>query len=60
MLAPGAVSTAVPHNTYGLSVYTVMWNVIDVSAPRRKAEIPPAANVKLRSILLLLSPMDLR
>ncbi|RSL90671.1 hypothetical protein CEP52_014509 [Fusarium oligoseptatum] len=27
VLAPGAVSTAVPHDTYGIPVYTVMWSV---------------------------------
>jgi amidase len=30
VLAPGAVSTAPPHDTYGCPAYTVMWNVTDV------------------------------
>ncbi|CAJ0540845.1 Ff.00g077540.m01.CDS01 [Fusarium sp. VM40] len=32
VIAPGAVGTAVPHDTYGLPVYTVMWNVLDYPA----------------------------
>ncbi|KAJ4259007.1 hypothetical protein NW764_016273 [Fusarium oxysporum] len=32
VLGPGAVSTAVPHDTYGVPVYTVMWNVLDYPA----------------------------
>ncbi|KAI8710850.1 Amidase [Fusarium sp. LHS14.1] len=32
VLAPGAVSTAVPHDTYGIPVYTVMWSVLDYPA----------------------------
>lgn len=31
VLAPGASCTAVPHDTFGLPVYTVMWSLIDVS-----------------------------
>lgn len=31
ILAPGAQSTAVGHDTYGWPSYTVMWNVLDVS-----------------------------
>jgi amidase len=30
VLAPGAMSTAPPHDTYGAPAYTVMWNVADV------------------------------
>ena len=33
VLAPGAAHTAVPHDTYGNPVYTLMWNVLDVSFP---------------------------
>ncbi|KAK1985958.1 amidase [Colletotrichum cereale] len=32
VLGPGAISTAVPHDTYGVPVYTVMWNVLDYPA----------------------------
>ncbi|CEF85401.1 hypothetical protein FGSG_07612 [Fusarium graminearum PH-1] len=32
VLAPGASSTAVPHDTYGNPVYTLMWNVLDFPA----------------------------
>ncbi|KAH7137323.1 amidase signature domain-containing protein [Dactylonectria estremocensis] len=32
VLAPGAVSTAVPHDTYGNPVYTLMWNVLNYPA----------------------------
>lgn len=38
VLAPGAATTAVPHDTYGNPVYTLMWNVLDVSLPFRKSE----------------------
>jgi amidase len=31
VLAPGAATTSVPHDTYGVPVYTLMWNVLDVS-----------------------------
>ena len=31
ILAPGAQSTAVSHDTYGWPAYTVIWNVLDVS-----------------------------
>jgi amidase len=31
LLAPGAISTAVPHDTYGNPVYTLIWNLLDVS-----------------------------
>lgn len=30
VLAPGAAHTAVPHDTYGNPVYTLMWNVLNV------------------------------
>jgi amidase len=37
VLAPGAMSNAPPHDTYGGPAYTVMWNVTDVShSPRTK------------------------
>ncbi|KAL0934652.1 Acetamidase 4 [Colletotrichum truncatum] len=29
VIGPGAISTAVPHDTYGVPVYTLMWNVLD-------------------------------
>ncbi|KAJ4172156.1 hypothetical protein NW754_002344 [Fusarium falciforme] len=32
ILAPGAISTAVPHDTYGNPMYTLMWNVLDYPA----------------------------
>ncbi|KAF4984102.1 hypothetical protein FZEAL_641 [Fusarium zealandicum] len=32
ILTPGAVSTAVPHDTYGIPNYTTMWNVLDYPA----------------------------
>jgi amidase len=32
MLGPGAETTAVPHDTYGVPPYTVLWNILDVSA----------------------------
>ncbi|KAF5010076.1 hypothetical protein FDECE_3742 [Fusarium decemcellulare] len=32
VLAPGATTTAVPHDTYGVPVYTLMWNVLDYPA----------------------------
>ncbi|KAK1635711.1 amidase signature domain-containing protein [Colletotrichum phormii] len=32
VLAPGALCTAVPHDTFGLPVYTVMWSLIDYPA----------------------------
>ncbi|KAM0276602.1 hypothetical protein ACHAQH_006559 [Verticillium albo-atrum] len=32
VLAPGATSTSVPHDTYGCPVYTLMWNVLDYPA----------------------------
>lgn len=32
IIAPGAQNTAVPHDTYGLFPYTVMWNLLDVSS----------------------------
>lgn len=31
VLALGAVSCAAPHDTFGMPVYTLMWNTIDVS-----------------------------
>lgn len=34
VLAPGAAHTAVPYDTYGMPVYTCMWNLIDVSCDR--------------------------
>ncbi|WZH45270.1 amidase signature domain-containing protein [Fusarium acuminatum] len=32
VLAPGAATTSVPHDTYGVPVYTLMWNVLDFPA----------------------------
>ncbi|KAI3537871.1 amidase [Colletotrichum filicis] len=32
VVGPGAISTAVPHDTYGIPVYTLMWNVLDYPA----------------------------
>ncbi|KAG7132648.1 Acetamidase like protein [Verticillium longisporum] len=32
VLAPGAISTSVPHDTYGCPMYTLMWNVLDYPA----------------------------
>ncbi|KAJ4348593.1 uncharacterized protein N0V89_009971 [Didymosphaeria variabile] len=32
VLAPGAATTAVPHDSYGVPVYTCMWNLIDYPA----------------------------
>ncbi|KAH6989067.1 amidase signature domain-containing protein [Ilyonectria sp. MPI-CAGE-AT-0026] len=32
VLAPGAATTAVPHDTYGNPVYTLMWNVLNYPA----------------------------
>ncbi|RGP69382.1 hypothetical protein FLONG3_7778 [Fusarium longipes] len=32
VISPGASSTAVPHDTYGNPVYTLMWNVLDYPA----------------------------
>ncbi|EXA30938.1 hypothetical protein FOVG_17715 [Fusarium oxysporum f. sp. pisi HDV247] len=32
VLAPGAATTAIPHDTYGVPVYTTMWNVLDFPA----------------------------
>ncbi|KAF6797481.1 Acetamidase 4 [Colletotrichum musicola] len=32
VVGPGAVSTATPHDKYGIPVYTVMWNVLDYPA----------------------------
>ncbi|KAF7548131.1 hypothetical protein G7Z17_g7278 [Cylindrodendrum hubeiense] len=32
VLAPGAATTAVPHDTYGNPVYTLMWNVLNLPA----------------------------
>lgn len=32
ILGPGAETTAVPHDTYGIVPYTVLWNLLDVSA----------------------------
>jgi amidase len=32
VIAPGAQNTAVPHDTYGLFPYTVMWNLLDVGS----------------------------
>lgn len=54
VLAPGAAHTAVPHDTYGNPVYTLMWNVLDVSAPisimnlSNKGSIPPASSPTAR------------
>ncbi|EGU77586.1 hypothetical protein FOPG_15002 [Fusarium oxysporum f. sp. conglutinans race 2 54008] len=32
ILAPGAATTAIPHDTYGVPIYTLMWNVLDFPA----------------------------
>ncbi|EEY19601.1 acetamidase [Verticillium alfalfae VaMs.102] len=32
VLAPGAISTSVSHDTYGCPMYTLMWNVLDYPA----------------------------
>lgn len=32
VIGPGAVSTSVPHDTYGCPVYTLMWNVLNYPA----------------------------
>ncbi|KAI8243308.1 hypothetical protein K4K55_008531 [Colletotrichum sp. SAR 10_96] len=32
VIGPGAISTSVPHDTYGNPVYTLMWNVLDYPA----------------------------
>lgn len=31
ILCPGAQNTAVPHDTYGLPIYTCVWNLLEVS-----------------------------
>jgi amidase len=31
VISPGAITTAVPHDTYGASPYTMIWNLLDVS-----------------------------
>lgn len=33
VICPGSRSTAVPHGMYGLPLYTVVWNFVDVSCP---------------------------
>lgn len=33
VLAPGANTTAVPHDAYGVPVYTMIWNLLNVSLP---------------------------
>lgn len=35
LLSASAASTAVPHDTYGIPSYTVIWNLLDVRADRR-------------------------
>ena len=30
ILCPGAQNTAVPHDTYGLPIYTCVWNLLEV------------------------------
>ena len=37
ILGPGAETTSVPHDTYGIPPYTVLWNLLDVSASIRIA-----------------------
>ncbi|KAH6684939.1 acetamidase [Plectosphaerella plurivora] len=32
VIGPGAISTSVPHDTYGNPVYTLMWNTLDYPA----------------------------
>jgi amidase len=32
VIGPGAISTSVPHDTYGVPVYTLMWNTLDYPA----------------------------
>ncbi|WQF80938.1 Putative amidase signature domain-containing protein [Colletotrichum destructivum] len=32
VVGPGAISTAVPHDSYGAPVYTLMWNVLEYPA----------------------------
>lgn len=34
ILCPGAQNTAVPHDTYGLPIYTCVWNLFEVSSER--------------------------
>ncbi|KAK2072369.1 hypothetical protein P8C59_006726 [Phyllachora maydis] len=50
VLAPGAQGTAVPHDTFGLPPYTIMWNVIDypgcvIPFGRASKELDPDAVV---------------
>lgn len=37
ILGPGAETTAVPHDTYGIPPYTILWNLLDVSPSREVA-----------------------
>jgi amidase len=30
ILCPGAQNTAVPHDTYGMPIYTAVWNLLEV------------------------------
>lgn len=30
ILCPGAENTAVPHDTYGIPTYTMVWNLLEV------------------------------
>ncbi|KAF2203695.1 amidase [Delitschia confertaspora ATCC 74209] len=40
ILMPGYQATAVPHDTYGLPIYTVLQNLLNVSAPSYSGKIP--------------------
>jgi amidase len=56
VLAPGAVSTAPPHDTYGCPAYTVMWNVTDVrtcSPKPKKIKNMSIADIHQNSSLLV-------
>lgn len=50
VLAPGAMSNAPPHDTYGGPAYTVMWNVADV-----RHAFGGKKNVKIAALLMLLT-----
>ncbi|TVY60850.1 Acetamidase [Lachnellula suecica] len=39
VLGPGAQCTAVPHDSFGIAPYTVMWNLLDVSIPLEKVVV---------------------
>lgn len=42
VLAPGAQNTAVPHDTYGMPPYTLIWNFLDVSGVSGEINIAEA------------------